>query len=268
MNKKFLRTIAVSLLGAALLTTIAATGLLRSPDGAVSDALYHQSVATDGEIIVIGMDQASLDALGPWPWPRHYMADVISILNSDPETAPAVIGIDVLYVGESSDPEDDSYLADAAGWGGNVVTAAAATFGSDLVTEDGKFYMDTMAVLAWDAPFDALASVTDTGHINAMADADGFIRHAMLYVDTPDGERVYSFARTIYEKYAAYHGLEVTPLPETDANGFFYLPYSAAPGGYDSGISVGDILDGLVDPELFAGKIAVIGPYAAGVQDE
>lgn len=268
MKNKFFRTIAVSLLGAALLTVIAATGLLRSPDGAVSDALYHRDSATDGEIIIIGMDQFALDELGPWPWPRDYMAEVISILNEDPEFAPAVIGIDVLYVGESADPEADAYLAETAEWGENVVTAAAGTFGSDLVTEGDVFYMDTMALLAWDTPFDELAAVTETGHINAMADMDGIIRHAMLYVDAPDGERVYSFARVIYEKYAAYHGLEVTPLPETDANGFFYLPYTAAPGGYDSSISFVDVLDGNFDPEIFAGKIVLIGPYAAGLQDE
>ncbi|MBR3704589.1 MAG: adenylate/guanylate cyclase domain-containing protein [Oscillospiraceae bacterium] len=268
MKNKFLRTLLVSLLGAALLTAIAASPLLRGADGAVSDALYHREIATDGEIVLIGMDQHSLEELGPWPWPRDYMADVIAILNDDPETAPAVIGIDVLYVGESADPYADEYLTETAAWGENVVTAAAATFGSALVTDEDSFGMDTMAVLAWDAPFDALAAVTDTGHINAMADSDGVIRHAMLYVDTPDGERVYSFARVIYEKYAACHGLDVTPLPETDANGFFYLPYSAAPGGYNSGISFVDVLDGLVDPELFAGKIVLIGPYAAGLQDE
>ncbi|MBR3704122.1 MAG: adenylate/guanylate cyclase domain-containing protein [Oscillospiraceae bacterium] len=268
MKNKFLRTLLVSLLGAALLTAIAASPLLRGADGAVSDALYHRESATDGEIVLIGLDQHSLEELGPWPWPRDYMADVISILNADSETAPAVIGIDVLYVGESADPYADAYLADTAEWGENVVTAAAATFGSALVTDEDSFGMDTMAVLAWDPPFDALAAVTETGHINAMADSDGIIRHAMLYVDTPSGERVYSLARVIYEKYAAYHGLTVTPLPETDANGFFYLSYSAAPGGYNSGISFVDVLDGLVDPELFAGKIVLIGPYAAGLQDE
>lgn len=268
MSKQFLRSAAASLLVALLLTAIAGLGFLSSPDGAVSDALYHHGAATDGEIVVIGMDQASLDALGPMPWPRSYMADVVGFLNADPDTAPAVIGIDVLYVGESADPDGDAYLADTADWGGNVITAAAATFGSDLVENDAGFYMDTMAVLAWDEPFEALAAVTDTGHINAMADKDGIIRHALLYVDNPAGERVYSFARTIYEKYAAYHNLPLSPLPETNNDGFFYLPYTAAPGDYDSGISFVDVLDGLVDPELFAGKIVLIGPYAAGLQDE
>ena len=177
-----------ALLGAALFTAVAGLGLLNSPDGAVSDKLYQRPAAADGEIVVIGMDQRALDALGPMPWPRAYMADAINYLNSDPEQAPAVIGIDVLYVGESADPNGDAALADAAAMGGNVVTAAAATFGSGLVEGGDGFYMDTWAVLAWDEPFDALAAVTDTGHINAMADGDGIIRHALLYVDTPAGE--------------------------------------------------------------------------------
>ena len=262
-----IRTLAASLAVAALFTAVAGFALLDSADGSVSDALYQRPAAADGEIVVIGMDQRALDALGPMPWPRSYMADAINYLNSDPEQAPAVIGIDVLYVGESADPDGDAALAGAAGLGGNVVTAAAATFGSGLVEGEDGFYMDTRAVLAWDAPFDALANLTDTGHINAMADNDGIIRHALLYVDTPAGERVNSFARTIYERYAAYHGLDVTPLPETE-DGFFYLPYSTAPGGYYDGVSFLDVLDGAVDPSYFAGKIVLIGPYAAGLQDE
>ena len=268
MNKQTIKTLVGSALIAALFTALAGVGLLRQPDGVVSDGLYHRPSATDGEIVVVGMDQRALDALGPMPWPRDYIADAIAYLNADPDTAPAAIGVDVLYVGESADPDADAYLADTAAWGGNVVTAAAATFGSDLVTEGDEFYMDTRAVLAWDPPFEALAAVTDTGHINAMADLDGVIRHALLYVEPEEGEKVYSFARTLYERYADFHGLEKTPLPETDSDGFFYLPYTAAPGSYYDGISVLDLLEGTVDPAEFAGKIVLIGPYAAGLQDE
>ncbi|MBQ3076232.1 MAG: CHASE2 domain-containing protein, partial [Clostridia bacterium] len=266
MNKT-LKSVAAALAVAAALTLVAASGLLDRADWAVSDALYQRPAATDGEIVVIGMDQVALDALGPLPWPRSYMADAIHFLNADPDTAPAVIGIDVLYVGESGDVEADAALAEAAALGENVVTAAAATFGSDLVTEGETFYLDSMAVLAWDAPYAALAEVTDTGHINAMADTDGIIRHALLKVEAPTGE-VLSFARVLYEKYCAAHGLPPNPLPETDGNGFFYLPYTAAPGGYYDSVSFVDLLDGLVDPSYFAGKIVLIGPYAAGMQDE
>ena len=267
MKKVNLKQWAAALLAAAAMAAIAASGVLSAAENAVSDALYQRPAATDGEIVIIGMDQYALDQLGPLPWPRWYMADVINYLNADPETAPAVIGVDVLYVGESSDPEADAALAEAAEWGGNVVTADAATFGSSLVTEGVDFHMDTMAVLAWDHPYDALEAASKNGHINAMADNDGYIRHALAYVDSPDG-RVYSFARVIYEHWARTKGEEIHPLPETDENGFFYLPFTATHDGYYDNISFADVLYGEVDPEYFAGKIVLIGPYAAGMQDE
>ena len=265
--RKTIKTVFAVIATSVLMTVVAASGLLRSVDNTVSDALYQQPSATDGEIVVIGMDQYALDLLGPMPWPRDYMADVINYLNADPETAPAVIGVDVLYVGESGDPNADAALAEAAAYGENVVVASAATFGSDLVTEGSEFYMDTMAVLAWDEPFADLAAVAATGHINSMADSDGYIRHGLLYVDTPNG-RIPSLARVVYEKYAEVKGLERNPVPETNADGFFYLPYTIEPGGYYDGVSFVDVLDGAVDPAYFAGKIVLIGPYAAGMGDE
>ena len=266
--KHSFRQLAAALLVAAIFTAAAGFGLMDRFDNIASDWVYQQPEATDGEIVVIGMDQHALDVLGPLPWPRSVMAEAIGILNADPDNAPAVIGIDVLYVGESDDPEADAALVEAARAGGNVVTAAAATFGSALVTEGEDFYMDTRAVLAWDAPFDGLAAVTSTGHINAMADSDGILRHALSHVDTPEGEQVPSFARVVYEKYLERQGLEAGTAPETDPNGFFYLPYTAEPGGYYDGVSIADVLDGTVDPEYYAGKIVLIGPYAAGLQDE
>jgi len=264
--KETIRRAAAAVIAAGALTAVAASGLLYGADGAVSDALYHRPSATDGEIVVIGMDQKAIDAFGPMPWPRDIMADAISFLNADPEQAPAVIGIDVLFVSESGDPDADALLVDAAASGGNVVTAAAATFGSELVTEGGDFYMDTRAVLAWDKPYEALAAVTETGHINAMADSDGYLRHALLRIESPDGP-VKSFSRVIYEKYARAKGLPVDPEPET-VQDFFYLPFTAGPGAYYDGVSIADLYYGEVDPSYFAGKIVLIGPYAAGMQDE
>ena len=249
------------------MTAVAASGVLHAAENTVSDALYQRPHAPDGEIVVIGMDQYALEMLGPLPWPRSYMADVVSFLNADPDNAPAVIGLDVLYIGESGDPDADAALAAAAEMGGNVVVAGAATFGSELVTEGETFYMDDMAVLAWEAPYEELAAVAEVAHINAMADADGIIRHNLLPIETPDGT-VYSFARVVYEKYAEAVGEEATPMPETDEKGFFYLPYTATPGGYDHGISFADVYFGEADPAYFADKIVLIGPYAAGMQDE
>ena len=260
--------ICISLLVSAVLCLLAWSGVLDELDGSISDALYQRSGMTDGEIVVIGMDQRAIEELGPMPWPRDIMADAVAYLNSDPEQKPAVIGIDVLYVGESADPGADAYLAEIAAEGENLVVASAASFGNSIVDDGESFYLDERSVLYWDSPYPDLDDVTDTGHINAMADADGIIRHALLYVDSPDGERVYSFARVLYERWCEANGTDPNPLPDTVDNGFFYLPYTARGGGYYENVSVIDCLEGLVDPADFAGKIVLIGPYAAGMQDE
>lgn len=245
MMKLSVKAIVSSIAIAGIFTAVAGYGLLEYPDGTLSDRLYHHASASDGEIVVIGMDQRALDALGPMPWPRSYMADAINYLNADPEQKPAVIGIDVLYVGESADPDGDAAL----------------------VAEGEEFYMDSRAVLAWDAPFAPLDAATETGHINAMVDEDGILRHGLLYVDTLEEERVYSFSRKIFERYAEEKGITPRSLPQTQ-DGFFYLPYTSAPGGYYDGVSILDLLEGKVDASYFADKIVLIGPYAAGLQDE
>ncbi len=262
-----LKRIGASVLAAVLLTALAGFGALKQPDFTVSDLVYQSAASPDGQVVVIGMDQRAVDLLGPMPWPRSAMARAIEYLNHDPEHKPAAIGIDVLYVGESSDPAGDAALAEAAEKGGNVLFASVATFGSGLVIDSDSFYLDTKAVLAWDAPFDALAAVSQTGHINAMADPDGIIRHAILFADVPGIGRVYSFSRVLYEMYADVHGIQATKLPETTAKGFFYIPFSYGPGGYYD-LSIADLLDGSADAGYFAGKIVLIGPYAAGMQDE
>lgn len=263
-----IKRIGAAVLAAAILTAIAAFGILDQPDYTVSDFVYQSPAATDGQIVVIGMDQRAVDAFGPMPWPRTLIAQAIEYLNQDPERKPAAIGIDILFVGDSADPEADAALVEAAGKGGNVLFASAGTFGSGLVNMGSDFYIDTKAVLAWDRPFDELREVSYTGHINAMADADSIVRHAMLYVDVPEIGRVYSFSRTLYEMYAEHHGIQPTALPKTNAKGFFYIPFTAGPGSYYDSVSVADLLEGTVSPGYFAGKVVLIGPYAAGMQDE
>ncbi|MBQ3378430.1 MAG: CHASE2 domain-containing protein [Clostridia bacterium] len=261
------RTI-ISLVVAVLITLVAWSGWLQSADGSVSDALYQRPTFTDGQTTVVGIDQRAIDALGPMPWPRSVMAEVIERLNADPDKRPAVIALDVLYVGSSASWEADEYLSKAAEEGKNVVVASAATFGSSLVERDGSFYLDTRSVLAWDSPYTDLYNVTDTGHINAMSDSDGVLRHALLYIDGPSGERVYSFSRVIYERWCEETGTEPNPLPETYDDGFFYIPFTAKSGSYYEDISVIDILNGSVSGKDLSGKIVLIGPYAAGMQDE
>ena len=68
-------------------------------------------------------------------------------------------------------------------------------------------------------------------------------------------------------KYRESQGQEPPALPPVDSRGFWYLPFCGVPGDFDQSISVADLLSGAIPPEEFAGRIVLIGPWAAGLQD-
>ncbi|MCR5055073.1 MAG: adenylate/guanylate cyclase domain-containing protein [Lachnospiraceae bacterium] len=245
---------------------IAGTGMIDSVDSLVQDTWFQSPRALDGEIIVIGIDDKALNEIGPYnTWDRTVMASALGALCSDPDNKPAVVAIDTLYTGES-DPKADKALADAAESLGNVVTASFANIGTKAETDDnGKVRFNPAAVLSYDGPYDALKNVTVQGHINAMYDADGILRHALLFIE-PDGEKVYSMAYTVADIYAKKNGIDISE-PPAGKSGHFYVSYSAGPEGYYDGYSLSDLINGRMDPSVYAGKIVFIGPYAAGLQD-
>ena len=265
-----LRNIITGVIIAALCTAVYMSNILHSLDYLMSDALYQKAKSLPGDIVLINIDQYSLDMMGDFSyWGRETMGDVLNILNADPANAPAVVGIDVLYVGNSDDQYGDEYLAEMAGSGCPVVVACAAVFGSELETGDGTdFHMETNAVLAYDLPYEDLYYNSYIGHINSKFDTDGILRHGFWYIE-PDGEtEVPAFHRQIYELYCQYKGVEPSTVPVTDKNGAYYVPFQAKPGDFSDGYSVYDLLCGEIDPVAYAGKIVLIGPYAAGMQDD
>ena len=56
-------------------------------------------------------------------------------------------------------------------------------------------------------------------------------------------------------------------LPADGEQRFCYIPYSAKPGSYYDGVSIARLLGGEVPSDYWAGKIVLIGPYAAALQD-
>lgn len=262
------RSLAGALAAVCLLTLLAGSGILDRLDWAAADALYQSRSAAEEDIVLVGIDQRALDEIGPYQqWGRDVMAMVLEALNQSEDCRPAVIALDVLYSGES-DPEADQWLAEAAGAYGNVITACAARFDETFVEyEAGKFRRERFAVLGFEEPYPALREASIQGHINAMLDTDGVLRHHMLHIDLPDGSRVPSMALTAARMYREFHGLAPVDPPPADANGFWYLPFTGVPGDFDAGISVADLLAGDIPAEEFAGKIVLVGPYTAGLQD-
>lgn len=259
--KKFFRLLICFFAVPLLLTALAKAGILYSADNYLSDSLYQRPVAVDDNIVIVAIDEKALERYGLYQdWNREKVAETILLLNQSEDCRPAVIGIDILY-SSGSGKDADMSLVRAAEKYGNVITAGAAAFDSGFVENDGGFVYDGFQITSYEEPFEELKAVTATGHINAMLDSDGILRHHLLNITLPEGKTVPSMALAIAERYR--EGLKT---PDVSRNGFWYLPYSKEPGDFEA-ISIADVLDGKVPPDYFDGKIVLIGPMASGLQD-
>lgn len=259
---------AAALLAAGVLTVLAGLGVLSGPDLTASDALYQSRQAFEGDIVLVGIDQRALEEIGPYnQWGRDVISMAIEALNESEDCHPAVIALDVLYAGET-EPELDEWLAEAAGQYGNVVAGCVAQFGTELEEgRDGELYMNSFSVLAYEEPYEALREAVTLGHINAMLDSDGILRHHLLQITLPDGKVIPSMALAVARIFSEYTGQGEIELPPTDRQGFWYVPFSGLPGDLYESISVADLVSGDIPADFFADRIVFIGPYAVGLQD-
>ena len=259
---------AICTLCAVMSVIIFLSGLLNRVEVNLSDVFFQSEGVLDGNIALIQIDSKSLAELGSFQsWPRTYMADVINILNSDINVKPAVIGVDIMYFGTTTE-EADNALVNACSNAGNVVTGSLVNFGSVLVDDgNGDFYMDNSYIKQVEEPYDELKNVTKYGHLNTKVDIDGVVRKSMNHINLPNGQRLNSFAFEIYKMYTEKNKKEVNYNIPLDENGEFYIPYSAKVGGYSDGFSFVDVLKGEINPDIFENKIVLIGPYAPGLMD-
>lgn len=235
----------------------------------LEDVIYQQPESLEnGKIVILGIDEQALEDLGPWPWDRSVCADLICLLNQDPECAPAVIGFDVLFAGYKTEDEDN-YLVEAASMLDNVVFADMATFENDIeVNSDGTFYVNDFKVKKYERPFAELEEVAVSGFMNNMPGIDGIIRNSMLHIKLEDGEVRDSLSYAIYKKYAKKYGIkdQVEELVPMDSRYRWYLPYAGGPSTFDE-ISVSSLLNGETDPSELADCIVLVGAYTEGLQD-
>ena len=238
-------------------------------DLTVSDALYQQHAAFSGEVVLIGIDSNSQNEYGLWPWSRDVMAMAFEALNSDPDMRPAAIGIDVLYI-DPGDEYDDAYLVEAASIAPNIVLACMGTYGTHFEKqEDGTvvyYGAKDYYVKQFEQPFPELRAVTTIGTINSMLDPDSRLRHAVWQIDLPDGTVVPSFAQEMARLYSEYYGIERN-IPPMDSRSRYFLKFTGKPGQMYDGYGVADLINGEIDPEWYAGKVVLIGPYDPNLKD-
>src|SRR5262245_58660069 len=59
---------------------------------------FYQTISPlehpDQPVAIVDIDDASLNALGQWPWPRHYLAQIVANLM---KAGALVVGFDMVF---------------------------------------------------------------------------------------------------------------------------------------------------------------------------
>ncbi len=230
----------------------------------VADSLFLRERPVDNRIKIIGIDEDTLQELGPFSdWSRQQAADLLNFF--DEEYAPSVIAFDINYFGER-DPAGDRALVEAVSRFDCVVMASYLVYDKRLEwTEKNELQINTAYICKIEKPYEALRAVTRQGFTNVLQDEDNYVRRSLLK-GSADGETEYNFAFEIYRGYMESQGLEASE-PKLSANGSYGFDYTARPAMYEI-YSYADLVEGRCDPKVFKGSVVLIGAYSAAMMDQ
>ncbi|GEM_PF-974866 len=210
-------------------------------------------------IVILAIDDLSLQALGPWPWRRSVHAELIRALNA---AGTKAIFFDILFPERSQNPEDDLVFSEAIREAGNVVLPFHYT---------SRNPFDPLYPLP-----EFLSGARETGYANVEIDhADGVVRHVLPFAKM-GGHFYYHSSVAVF--LSLFDRLEekqawVKDFSRRFPQGELLVNY---PGGMDmfQKFSVGEVFERTKTEEgrqflrqIFQGKIVLLGHIATGTSD-
>jgi CHASE2 domain-containing sensor protein len=202
-------------------------------------------------IVIVTVDESSFAELNvQWPFPRAMHAEVLDRITAG---QPLAIGIDFVFdMPSSRGPTDDDALGAAVARAGNVVLAAATTLDTQA----------TYSRFAVNWPIGVIATrAAAVGATNMNGDLDGRIRRAPMTVRGSD-KTLAAFGVAVYRLAQSAEQATAAPSVTSDflinfrggRRTFRWLPYHR-------------VLRGDVSPEMFHGKIVLIGTTSELLHD-
>lgn len=242
---------------------LSASGWLERLDWMIYDRIISvQSFQPDSDIVIVAIDDESLQALGQWPWSRKLHARLLNRLS---QSGWNVVALDLLLSEpDTTHPRADDRLGAAIFSHGNVVLPVAPA-------RTASEYLFTLI-----QPLASLRRHATAGHVDIELDRDGVVRRIFLYagIDTPAFP---ALGLVLAGKSSSANQMNtrnrLSGGGETPANtGNFWVrtnevlvPFAGPPGTYPR-ISYAQLLK---DDTLLAGlrdKIIIIGMTATGLQ--
>ena len=270
---------------------------------AQDDAVRHTAPpAPSGAVAIVAVDEASLAALGQWPWPRDVIGQLVTALH---DAGAAAVAFDIIF----SEPDRLGALSPDAGGLTSTDAELAAAFARAPVAAGFALTVESSPLSSAGTPCvvtplepiqhrqgdeDLLAQVfrgdgavcsvpvlsraaKATGVINAAPDADGVLRRLPLLARF--NGHIYPTLALAALHVAARPELVLSPRRDgslrlmvgrreitLDAQGALPLRLRG-PGHSYPHIPAADVLAGRVAPGAFSGRIVFVGATALGVRD-
>ena len=265
-QRRLRQAVLVGLAMAGVVLAIQQLGLFASAQARSSNYLYDVQGDPGDDILIVAIDEQSLGALGDWPLPFEAYTRLFQQLGG-----ASAVGFDVLL--PNAGPEGNAEaraLVQAVRDLGTVVVPLAAL---ELAPPDlpGDLYTVGQAVRAFPDLLDAAAAA---GSVNQPPDRDGTLRRVPLLVDVGGDEVWEAFAlRTLRLSLgldaagaASLEGNmvvigdedEVQYEVRADVHSAVLVNFVGRPNTFPTH-SLVDVLEGRVSPDVFEGRIVLVG---------
>ncbi|MAZ06242.1 MAG: histidine kinase [Halomonas sp.] len=233
----------------ALLLLIQITALPQRLDYWLYDrAITASPVRASDDVVLVTIDELSLNRLGRWPWPRNLHAELIAKLT---QAGAKTIVLDILFAEPSS---GDDELAEQMRNHGNVILPV-------YLSPPTSQYL-----LSEQLPVSKLASAAaGLGHAHVELDSDGVARGLYLYNGL--GERLWpSLSLAATGKGPQRAETRNIPPYVNVRDQYRAVPLIGGAGSLPA-YSFAKVLTQPPSPELFSGKTVFVGATAAGFGD-
>jgi CHASE2 domain-containing sensor protein/PAS domain-containing protein len=223
------------------------------------------------DIVIVAIDDDSIDAIGRWPWRRAVHASLIERLA---QAQPKAVALDLIFSEPDPDPEQDRLLARALARS----TARGVPVVVPVAWEES--YGPSLAVTV---PVPVLREHVRMGASERAVDVDGVLRSAFLGAGPPGAAIYPHVAATLLEaggghvhaKLKVESALSDGPAPgplmavashRIQREGRFLIRYVGGPATVRR-VSYVDVLRGAVPASDLAGRYVFVGMTAQGLGD-
>ncbi|MBK8971479.1 MAG: CHASE2 domain-containing protein [Hahellaceae bacterium] len=194
--------------------------------------------------VIIAIDEHSLEALGRWPWPREYHAQLLGHLE---EAASGPVALDILF--SESAGLSDTLMAEAMKRHGRVWMPLH-------LQQSGSEFRPILPTPT------LLAAAKGLGHVHLPLDEDGIVRQIRLYEGDPGSPWPALPMALALENHPTALSTYVAHFKDRLAG----IPFRGQ-ARHIPRFSYVDVLNGTVPAELLAGKTIFVGATAAGLGD-